>query len=65
LKLLRSEGATAALSRLGGDPKLAIGLREMILTGRLSDGSFIDNPVVGRACATSMAVLALGDLRGE
>ncbi len=59
------QGAAEALTLLDPDPATAFRLRELILTGRLADGSFIDNPVVGRAYATSMAVLALGDLRGR
>jgi len=58
------QGAAEALTLLDADPGTAVRLRAMILTSRLADGSFLDNPVVGRAYATAMAVQALGDLSG-
>ncbi len=56
------EGAAAAAARIAPDPRVKLDLREMILASRLGDGSFLDNPVVGRSYATAMAVLALGEL---
>jgi len=58
------EGAAEAAGCLEPDPRTTLALREMILASRLAGGAFLDNPVVGRACATAMAVLALGELGG-
>ena len=56
------QGAAEAQSLLPADAKTSIRLREMILAGRLADGAFIDNPVVGRSYGTAMAILALSEL---
>jgi hypothetical protein len=40
-------------------------LRERVLAARLADGSFIDNPLIGRAYGTAMALQALRFLRKD
>ena len=54
--------AAHAQALLPADPGTTLRLREAILKSRLSDGSFTDNPVVGRSYATAMALLALAYL---
>jgi len=51
--------AAEAGRSLPPDPEHEFRLRELVLACRLADGSFIDNPVVGRSYATAMALLAL------
>jgi tetratricopeptide (TPR) repeat protein len=55
-------GAARVQAHLPPDPRVIVRLRELVGTSRLADGSFLDNPVVGRACGTALALSALDHL---